>query len=122
HRRSAAPHRRGARSVMILAGDVGGTKTALALFDAQPSGLHQVRDAVLHNAHYAAFDDVIADFLRAEVGTLEAACFGVAGPIINRRAKITNLPWVLDEAGLMRLTKAAKVKLINDLAATAYGV
>jgi glucokinase len=106
---------------LILAGDIGGTKTILALFEHTASGLRQVRDAVFRSADYRSFDDVVTVFLGADTGALNAACFGVAGPVIAGRAQITNLPWTLDEAALAKRTSAARVKLLNDLAATAYG-
>ena len=112
---------------MILAGDIGGTKTILALFEPEASGLRQVRDAVFPSGNYRSFDDVVSEFMKSEIGEVHAACFGVAGPVIDGRARITNLPWVLEEGALARLTKAARaktprVKLLNDLEATAYGV
>lgn len=107
---------------MILAGDIGGTKTVLALFEPRSSGVRQIREAVVHSGDYRSFDDVVAEFLGAETGALRAACFGVAGPVIDGHAQITNLPWVLDEGALATATKAPRVKLLNDLEATAYGV
>ncbi len=107
---------------MILAGDIGGTKTALALFEPVASGVRQVREAVFHSADYRSLDDILREFLRSERGALSAACFGVAGPIIAGRAQITNLPWILDEKLLATETKAPHAKLLNDLEATAYGV
>jgi glucokinase len=107
---------------MILAGDIGGTKTVLALFEPAPAGLQEVRNAVFHSGDYGSFDDIINAFLGAETGALRGACFGVAGPVIDGRAQITNLPWVLEEAALAGLTKAPRAKLLNDLEATAYGV
>jgi glucokinase len=107
---------------LILAGDVGGTKTILALFEPTSSGVRQVRDAVFHSGAGRSFDDMVTEFLGPESGALHAACFGVAGPVIGGRAQITNLPWLLDEAALAALTKAPRVKLLNDLEATAYGV
>jgi glucokinase len=107
---------------MILAGDIGGTKTVLALFEPTSSGVRQLRDAVFPSAEYPSFDDVVTAFLDAERGVLDAACFGVAGPVIDGRAQITNLPWSIEEGALAALTKAPRVKLLNDLEATAYGV
>ena len=69
-----------------------------------------------------SFDVVVTEFLGNQTGGLDAACFGVAGPVIDGRAQITNLPWTLDEAALAKRTSAARVKLLNDLEATAYGV
>jgi glucokinase len=107
---------------MILAGDIGGTKTVLALFEPLSSGLRQLRDAVFQSSDYRSFDEIVAEFLRSERGVVTAACFGVAGPVIDGHARITNLPWALDEAQLATLTHVPRVKLLNDLEATAYGV
>lgn len=106
---------------MILAGDIGGTKTVLALFEHTSSDLQQVRDGVFHSGNYRSFDDVLKEFLSTDAPTLSAACFGVAGPVIDGRTQITNLPWILEEGALAALTKAARVKLLNDLEASAYG-
>ncbi|PYO18601.1 MAG: glucokinase, partial [Candidatus Rokuibacteriota bacterium] len=86
---------------MILAGDVGGTKTALALFELRDGALVLEREATLPSREFPAFEDAVARFL--DGGTrpaVEAACFGVAGPVVNGRSVTTNLPWQLDEATL----------------------
>jgi len=107
---------------MILAGDIGGTKTVLALFEPVASDLRLVHDAVFHSGDYHSFDDVLKEFLRSGTAHPTAACFGVAGAVIDGRAQITNLPWVLEEPALASVTAAARVKLLNDLEASAYGV
>lgn len=109
---------------MILAGDIGGTKTVLALIDDEDEdALLTVREEVFPSRAYATFDLVLAAFLRERItGPLRAACFGVAGPVIDGRCETTNLPWVLDEKDLAEKTGARTVKLLNDLEATAYGM
>jgi len=106
----------------ILAGDIGGTKTVLALFESAPSGLHQVRETIFHSSAYRSFDDVLAEFRHADSPPPDLASFGVAGAVIDGRAHITNLPWVLEANALAAVTKAARVTLLNDLEASAYGV
>ena len=108
---------------MILAGDVGGTKTALALCEVRRRALKVVREGVLPSRSYAALTDAIRQFLLegAEV-SIDAACFGVAGPVIDGRCTATNLPWVVDERSLAELVATTRVKLINDLEATGHGV
>jgi len=104
---------------MILAGDTGGTKTVLALCES--SG--QVgQETVFHASEYASLEAIVERFL-ADNGQprIEAACFGVAGPVVGGAAKITNLPWVIEEARLSRLLGGARVSLLNDLQATALG-
>ena len=63
--------------------DIGGTKTVLALFERTGSGLRQVRDAVFHSGDYRVFDDVVSAFMHPQAPALHAACFGVAGPVID---------------------------------------
>lgn len=101
---------------MILAGDVGGTKTLLAYCDRRGAVL---REASFHAAEFASLEAIIAAFRRPDE-PIAAACFGVAGPVVAGSAKITNLPWQLDEAAL-GATLGARVYLLNDLQATALG-
>ena len=108
---------------MILAGDVGGTKTGLALFDVRDGELTLVREAALPSREFAAFEAAVARFLAgAPRGAVEAACFGVAGPVVNGRGFTTNLPWVLDETTLSVEIPAKRVRLLNDLEAGGHGV
>lgn len=108
---------------MILAGDVGGTKTVVALYEARAGGLAPVREARFASADFGALEDILARFLRESPGArIDAACFGIAGPVIDGRAQTTNLPWKLDERDLERAVGARRVKLLNDLEAAAYGM
>lgn len=103
---------------MILAGDIGGTKTVLALCDAR---LAIVREAVYLCADYPSLEAILDRFLSpADRGALTAACFGVAGPVVAGTAKITNLPWTIDAAALAARL-GVPVALLNDLQATALG-
>lgn len=99
---------------MILAGDTGGTKTVLALFD--PSG-KSVREHIFPCAEFPSLEAIIDRFAP---GPIEGACFGVAGPVVAGTAKITNLPWVINER-VLSAKLGAPVKLLNDLQATALG-
>ena len=108
---------------MILAGDVGGTKTALALFELRDGALVLEREATLPSREFPTFEDAVARFLDGGARpAVEAACFGVAGPVVNGRSVTTNLPWQLDEATLAASLPARRVRLLNDLEATGYGV
>ena len=108
---------------MILAADVGGTKTAFALYEARGGELAPVGEAALQSREFPAFEAAVARFLAgAPRGAIEAACFGVAGPVVNGRCVTTNLPWVLDEAALAAAIPAKRVRLLNDLEATGHGV
>jgi glucokinase len=107
---------------MILAGDVGGTKTALALYELSSDGLQQQREASFASREHPSLQDILTEFLKPERGhPLHAACFGVPGAVIDGRAQITNLPWVVEEKVLAGFLNTQHVKLLNDLEATAYG-
>ena len=110
---------------MYLAGDIGGTKTVLAIFEPVGDGLSLVREDVYPSRGSATFNALLAKFLGAHRpvdGRIQAGCLGVAGAIIDGRALTTNLPWVLDEQGAARRLSAERVKLLNDLEAAAYGM
>jgi glucokinase len=106
---------------MLLAGDVGGTKTILALYESGPGGLVSVREQTYPSSEYASLEQIAAEFLGGEK-TPEAICIGVAGPVIDGRSRITNLPWLIDEQTLAMATGAAKVRLLNDLQAMSLGL
>jgi len=108
---------------VILAGDIGGTKTALALFDERIRGQAPVRESVTASHGYAAPEQAIRQFLlEGPPVTIDAACVGVAGPVIDGRCTAINLPWVVDEAALAQSAGTSRMKLVNDLEATAHGV
>lgn len=107
---------------MILAGDVGGTKTVLALFDDESGALRLVRDATVASQEAASLEAIITQFMGATPVPVHAACFGVPGVVIDGRCQTTNLPWILDERALSQPSGALHVKLLNDLEAAAYGM
>lgn len=107
---------------MILAGDIGGTKTLLALFDDAVGTLHLLRDATFASQEAASLETILERFLGTSGAPLRAACFGVPGVVIDGRCETTNLPWHLDERVLAQRTGAPYVKLLNDLEAAAYGM
>jgi glucokinase len=107
---------------VILAGDVGGTKTLLALDDGTPEAPASVREATYPSRRFAAFEDILLEFLgRDDRRRLRAACLAVAGPVIGGRSRITNLPWELDEARLAEAV-GARVTLVNDLEGAGHGL
>jgi glucokinase len=109
--------------VTVLAGDIGGTKTALALFDKRERGLALVREDTLSSRGYASLEAAIEQFLAAGPRpSIEAVCLGVAGPVVDGRCVATNLPWVIDERVLTTAIPARRVKLLNDLEVAAHGV
>jgi glucokinase len=108
---------------VILAGDIGGTKTVLALFEETADSLRLVRDAIFASREHPTFEEILITFLAADrPATLRAGCFGVAGAVIDGRVHATNLPWTFDEQALAGAIRAPRIKLLNDLEAAAYGV
>jgi glucokinase len=107
---------------MLLAGDIGGTKTLLALFAPSSGARQPLAEAEFHSANYAGLDAIVREFLAREQRTVEYACFDVAGPVIGGHAHLTNLPWNLDEAELCQALGLQRVTLLNDLKAIAYSV
>ncbi len=107
---------------MILAGDLGGTKTFIALFDEQ-QGLHApVEEHVFRSSDFNGLTDMVTHCMQLVRNPITAATFGVAGPVTNGRATITNLPWEIDVVHLRDVLHTPAVSLINDLEAVAWSV
>jgi glucokinase len=104
----------------IIAGDIGGTKTLLQLVDVNAGERLVAAEKRYESGGYETFDALLADFLRSEKA--DAACFAVAGPVIGRRAEVTNLKWTMDADALAAAFSIARVTLINDFYAVALGV
>src|SRR5580692_5668497 len=107
-------------TAMILAGDVGGTKVHLALYNFVGGRLDLVRENKFPSSQNGSLDEVVKAFLAQAGGAKEeiiAACFGCPGPVRNGRIKLTNLPWTLDERELEKSVGIEHVFLINDLEA-----
>jgi glucokinase len=114
---------------MILAGDVGGTKVHLALYEFAGGRLQPVRDEKFPAHEFAKLEDVVHKFLAGGEGKIPcskeeilAACFGCPGPVRNGRLKLTNLPWTLDVRDLSVALCIEHIFLINDLEANGYGI
>jgi glucokinase len=108
---------------MILAGDIGGTKTNLALFEEGADGqLAQIELRSFPSQDYEGLERVVAEFIRGRKLPLRAACFGVAGPVIGGVSRTPNLPWEVSAKSLASSLHLENVRVINDLEATAYGV
>ena len=105
---------------MILAGDVGGTKVHLGLYDFTEGKLQCTRDKQYPAREYSGLEEIVKEFLGAD--TVSAACFGVPGPVRNGRLRLTNLPWTLDSRELAAGLVIDHVFLINDLEANGYGI
>jgi glucokinase len=107
---------------MLLAGDIGGTKTNLAIFSVKDELRTPLKEETLPSARYASLAELIQDFLSDTNFSIERACFGVPGPVMGGKAKITNLPWLLDVQQLQQALNIPSVGLLNDLTAMAHGV
>jgi glucokinase len=105
---------------MILAGDIGGTHTRLALFDGDPH--EPLALAIYPSRRHAGLEEIVAAFLAEQPAEVDCACFDVAGPVRNGRVKTTNLPWIVDARQVADNIGLPSVELVNDLAATAYGI
>ena len=133
---------------MILAGDIGGTKTYLALYDWKENRVEPAREEKFFNADFESFEEILSEFLTppeessddfateddadndssSETATepmdetIDAACFGVAGPVNENRCRATNLPWVIDGNTLTTHINTPKVQLLNDVEALGHGI
>lgn len=105
---------------ILLAGDIGGTKTLLQLAE---TGGNVLAERRFDSPVYAGLNEIVAEFLRqSSAPAIAGACFGVAGPVTGGRASITNLPWRIDAAAISAQIGIPQVRLINDFQAVAYGI
>ena len=107
---------------LILAGDVGGTKTLLALFEIKEGKLIELETKRYVSKDFENLDIIVKDFLNEHKAFPQAASFGIPGPVTNGKVKSTNLPWIIDEKALSIKTAIPIIKIVNDLAATAYEI
>lgn len=110
---------------MILAGDIGGTKVHLALYQFENGRLTSTRDHKYPAHESGALDEIVNDFFKDDADARKdvlAACFGCPGPVRNGRLKLTNLPWTLDARELQKSLSIEHIFLINDLEANGYGI
>lgn len=107
---------------MLIAGDIGGTRTRLALVSPEAGPRRFVAEQEFDSARYPGLEPIVAAFLAGTGGHATSACFDVAGPVIGGRAHLTNLPWVLEETALARALNVRHVHLLNDLVAIAHAV
>ena len=107
---------------LVLAGDIGGTKTSLALFSINGDKLRIEAEHNFLSKKYSGLSPILDEFRVRNNESIDAACFGVAGPIVDGHVKTTNLPWIIDSQALRAALKTETVYLLNDLEATAYGV
>ncbi len=110
---------------MLLAGDIGGTKTLLGLFDPDTARPRPLAVRSFGTLDHADLPSMIAELLRDDAAAphaIGAACFGVAGPVIDESADLTNVPWRVDARQVAQAFKWQRVTLLNDLQAMAYAV
>lgn len=107
----------------VLAGDVGGTKVNLALYKISGSKWDVLKAKQYHSSSFQSFPDIVNTFFEEhEVEKPAGICAGVAGAVVNNKAKLVNLPWGIDGEEITAATGIKKVTLINDLEANAYGL
>ncbi|MFA7346276.1 MAG: glucokinase [Desulfurivibrionaceae bacterium] len=106
----------------FLAGDLGGTKTLLALYATIGQGYELIREQRFANSGYDDFSGIISDFLRGSEQRPRMAAFGVAGPVGGGKVRMTNLGWLIDKEGLREQFRFSEVLLLNDLVAVAESV
>ncbi|WP_433968518.1 glucokinase [Tunturiibacter gelidiferens] len=109
---------------MLIAGDIGGTKTDLAIFSSEAGAHAPLAQKRVHSADYPSLGVMAKEFLAKAKKPVDRACFAVAGPVIDGRVKTTNLPWMIDEDSLAKELNlnVNSVHLINDLEAIARAV
>ncbi len=109
---------------MIIAGDIGGTKTNVALFASEGAGVGRpVVQQSFPSGRYDSLEDILREFVAAQKpDRITHACFGVAGPVVRGRAEGTNLAWTMSEETIADSLGLPRVLLINDLEATAHGI
>ena len=111
-----------ASGAAVLACDVGGTKTDVALLEPAERGLAVVRRATYASRDHGSIDEIVADFVGPRPVRLAAAGFGVPGHVVGQRGTATNLPWSVDGTGLARALGLPRVSLLNDVEAQAWAV
>jgi glucokinase len=107
---------------MLLAGDIGGTKTNLAVFSPEAGPRAPLAEATFPSTDYPSLEALAREFLSQIDLQVKRASFGVAGPVAAGRAEITNLSWVMDETQLQEALNLSSVRLLNDLASIAHAV
>lgn len=107
---------------LILAVDVGGTKTLMTLFYENNCDLVEIKTSKFPSGDFDSIETIIKEFLKDNDQIPKSASFGIPGPVENGVVKSTNLPWLIDEKELIKKTGIPTIKLMNDLVATAFSV
>src|SRR5215510_11095863 len=107
---------------MLIAGDIGGTKTDLAVYSGERGPHSPLAQKEVRTAGYPSLEVMVQEFLTESKLTVDHACFDVAGPVVNGRVQVTNVPWVIDSAVLTSALNLKSLHLMNDLEAVARAV
>jgi glucokinase len=111
---------------MIIAGDIGGTKARIGLFERRAGRVELITSEDYASKDFTSLEDILSSFLKTNrahlSGRLEAACFGLPGPVVSGRVKVTNLPWEVVQAEVGSRIGVFKTKLVNDLVSTAAAI
>src|SRR5512132_4462691 len=98
------------RELMLLAGDIGGTKTAIGIYSQEKGPHAALAEAEVHSGDYSSLENIAKEFLAKTGIHVDRACFGVAGPVLAGRARITNLPWIVYQSSNAKETNIKAVK------------
>lgn len=112
----------GHKVMNVLAGDIGGTKTILAVFSTEGGPRAPLVRKTYPSGQYDTFEAMVREFVSEAGIECNRACFGVAGPVVDGRARVTNLTWVVDASLLGSLFGWAEVTLLNDMASLGYAI
>ncbi|MDT8273666.1 MAG: glucokinase [Desulfomonilia bacterium] len=107
---------------VLIAGDIGGTKTNLGLFSLEGGPRSPLEEATYRSADYASLEKICAEFIAATGAKVSFGAFGVAGPVSGTRASITNLPWIIESDTVRSALSLTKAVVMNDLESIAYGI
>lgn len=105
-----------------LAGDIGGTKTRLALYSTKKGAYDPLEKETFPSQNYSSLEDIVHSFMSDKPYRLTGASFGIAGPIIGNQAQVTNLSWVVDADNLHKVIGDGPINLLNDLHAIASAI
>ncbi len=106
---------------MILAGDIGGTKTYLGLFTVEGARVRTLHISSFRTRDFDSLEDLVTQFLKGK-DPVRSACFGIPGPVVDNQVEATNVPWKLNGYDVARATGIRRVHLVNDLVATGFGL
>lgn len=112
--------------IMIIAGDIGGTKARIGLFERRSGKSELILSEQFASTDFSSLESILKQFIEthqdAITSELDAACFGLPGPVVNGRIKVTNLPWEVVQSEVGTTLKLHKVRLVNDLVGTAAAI